>query len=106
LQNSESIFSGIGIRAIKLRATSSYRQLKVCLLEEKQLLKEQQQPANNCCYSSNLKSPEELPSVEEALKTTTAVVKVLDLGFAFKRRRQKKQFFFFWHGARDCSENW
>jgi hypothetical protein len=49
-----------------------------------------------------------LPSVEEALKTTTAVVKVLDLGFAFKRRRQKKQFFFFffWHGARDCSENW
>jgi len=40
--------------------------------------KEQQQLKNNCCSSSNLKLPDELPSVEEALNMLSAALKALD----------------------------
>ncbi len=42
------------------------------------LLKEQQQSAANCCCSSDLELPEEMPSVEEALKTLCAALKALE----------------------------
>jgi hypothetical protein len=57
-------------------------------LKEKQLLKEQQQPANNCCCSSNLELPDEFPGVEDALKTSAATVKVLDLGLIVEDDRK------------------
>ena len=42
------------------------------------LLKEQQQQKNQCCCSSpTLKLPEELPSIEETLKTLAAALKEL-----------------------------
>ena len=41
-------------------------------------LKEQQQRKTGCCCSSDLKLPEELPSVEEALKTLSAALKALE----------------------------
>jgi hypothetical protein len=41
-------------------------------------LVEQQQAAANCCCSSNLEIPEEMPSVEEALKTLCAALKALE----------------------------
>ncbi|HLE74912.1 MAG TPA: hypothetical protein VI864_02580 [Candidatus Bathyarchaeia archaeon] len=42
------------------------------------LLKEQQQRKNVSCCSSKLVLPEELPSVEEALKTLSAALKLLE----------------------------
>ena len=42
-----------------------------------ELLKEQQQLKNACCCSSELKLPEELPSVEETLKTLAAALESL-----------------------------
>jgi hypothetical protein len=42
------------------------------------LMKEQQQSAANCCCSSNLELPEEMPSVEEALKILCAALKALE----------------------------
>jgi hypothetical protein len=41
------------------------------------LLKEQQQSKNLCCCSSKLELPEELPSVEETLKTLAASLESL-----------------------------
>ncbi len=42
------------------------------------LLKEQQQPKNsNCCCSTQLELPEELPSIEETLKTLAAALEAL-----------------------------
>ncbi len=42
------------------------------------LLREQQQQKNQCCCSSKLELPEELPSVEETLKTLVAALKALE----------------------------
>jgi hypothetical protein len=42
------------------------------------LMKEQQQSAANCCCSSDLELPEEMPSVEEALKILCAALKALE----------------------------
>jgi hypothetical protein len=52
------------------------------LLKLKQLLKEQQQPANNCC-SSNPEFSLELPNVD-VLKTSTDAVKVSDSGLVLR----------------------
>jgi hypothetical protein len=41
------------------------------------LLKEQQQSKNQCCCSSKFELPEELPSVEETLKTLAAALEAL-----------------------------
>jgi hypothetical protein len=41
-------------------------------------LKEQEQSQSQCCSSSNLTLPEELPSVEESLKTLSAALKALE----------------------------
>jgi hypothetical protein len=41
------------------------------------LIEQQQTAANRCC-SSNLEIPEEMPSVEEALKTLCAALKALE----------------------------
>lgn len=41
-------------------------------------LKEQQQLNTNCSCSSDLKLPEELPTVEDALKTLSAALKALE----------------------------
>jgi hypothetical protein len=42
------------------------------------LLKEQQQPKNsNCCCSTQLELPEELPSIEETLKMLAAALEAL-----------------------------
>jgi hypothetical protein len=41
------------------------------------LIEQQQTAANRCC-SSNLEMPEEMPSVEEALKTLCAALKALE----------------------------
>jgi hypothetical protein len=43
------------------------------------LLKEQQQSKNVCCCSSELKLPEELPSIEETLKTLAAALESLKM---------------------------
>jgi len=52
--------------------------LPTFLFKEEQ--KEQQQPqaAAPCCCSSKLKLPDELPSVEETLKTLAAALKALE----------------------------
>jgi hypothetical protein len=42
------------------------------------LMREQQQLKNVCCCSSELELPEELPSIEEALKTLAAALKSLE----------------------------
>ena len=52
--------------------------LRNLFASSKLVLLREQQSANVCCYSSKLEFSEKLPSVEEALKTSAASVKVMD----------------------------
>jgi hypothetical protein len=69
----------LGVLAFSFDGRYSQEAIRQKLIKFGLFREEQQQPENAaCCCSSKLELPDELPSVEEALKTLAAALKALD----------------------------